>query len=222
MENVIRIENVSKSFNSNELFVDVSLEIEKGSAIGIVGPNGCGKSVLYKMICGFETPDQGRILVRGKEVGKDFDFPPDLGVIINEPAFLDSETGMNNLMYLAQINNKVTKDEILRITNKLDITRDLDKKVKDYSLGMKKKLAIVQAVMEGQDILIFDEPFNALDHRMVHEVKELFAELKSEGKTILLTSHYQDDVKELCDKIYYVDSCKLMEENLFRRSFTKV
>lgn len=217
MEKVISIRNVSKGFRGNQLFEDMNLEIEKGATVGIVGPNGCGKSVLYKMICGFEKPDNGHILVRGKEVGKDFDFPPDVGVIINEPAFLDSESGMNNLMYLAEINNKVSKDEIIAVCDKLDITRDLDKKVKDYSLGMKKKLAIVQAVMENQDILIFDEPFNALDYRMVGEVKALFNDLKSEGKTILLTSHYQDDVDELCDKIYYVDRNNVTEENPFKR-----
>lgn len=217
METVIHMNNVSKAFESHVLFDNINLEVEKGSAIGIVGPNGCGKSVLYKMICGFEKCDQGNILVRGKEVGKDFDFPPDVGAIIDEPAFLDSETGLNNLLYLAQINNKVTKDEIIKFTDKLDITRDLKKKVKNYSLGMKKKLAVVQAIMENQDILIFDEPFNALDSRMVVEVKNLLTELKDEGKTILLTSHNKDDVEEFCDKIYYIDLCDLTEENPFKK-----
>lgn len=212
MEKEIYLKGVSKSYKDNRLFKDVTLKVEKGTTIGIAGPNGCGKSVLYKMICGFEKPDRGTVLVRGKEVGKDFDFPPDVGVIINEPAFLDSETGLNNLLYLAEINNKATKEDILKISDMLDITKDLDKKVKDYSLGMKKKLAIVQSVMENQDILIFDEPFNALDHNMVGEVKKLFKELKEEGKTILLTSHNQSDVDELCDKVYFISNFDITED----------
>lgn len=215
MENIIEIKNVHKKFKGVEIFTNINISIEKNTTVGIVGSNGSGKSVFFNLICGFLQPDKGEISIRGEKIGEKFDFPPKTGIIINEPGFLSYCSGFNNLLYLAKIQNIIDKEEIKKYMSIVGLDPNLKTKVGDYSLGMKKKLAIAQAIMEGQELLILDEPFNGLDINSYKSIKELIKTLKV-NKTILLTSHTYTDLEELCDTIYHINDNKitiLEEEN---------
>lgn len=163
MSSYIEVKNVSKSFSGRAILQNISLPVEQGTTVGLVGANGSGKSVLFKIICGFEKPDQGSVYVRGNQLGKNgCDFPESLGVFINSPGFIGIYNGFQNLKFLADIQGKIGEKEIRQAMSKVGLDPDNKTKVDNYSLGMKQKLGLAQAIMEGQDILILDEPFNAL------------------------------------------------------------
>lgn len=204
MEHAIEIQNVTKSFKSHILFSKVSLSIKKGSIVGFVGQNGSGKSVLFKLISGIYRPDNGSIRVKGKEIGKDCDFPENIGILIDSPGFVDIYTGFQNLKYLAAIKNLIDDEKIKNTMMLVGLNSESRTKVKNYSLGMKQKLAIAQAIMEDQDILLLDEPFNALDEESHKRMLALVKCLQKNGKTILITSHNCEDIEYLCDTIYTI------------------
>ena len=211
MSSYIEVKNVSKSFGGKAILQDVSLSIEQGTAVGLVGANGSGKSVLFKILCGFEKPNRGSVYVRGKQLGKNGrDFPESLGVFINSPGFIGIYSGFQNLKFLADIQGKIGEKEIRQAMSKVGLDPDNKTKVDNYSLGMKQKLGIAQAIMEGQDILILDEPFNALDYKTYEDVKAIIRMLKAEGKTIFLTSHHFKDIEQLCDQVYSIEDCRLI------------
>jgi ABC-2 type transport system ATP-binding protein len=205
---LISVDGVSKKFKGNTLFENVNVNIEKGKIYGFVGPNGSGKSVLFKMICGFIFPDKGTISVKGSEIGKEKRFPEDFGVIIDRPGFIANKTGLENLKDLASIRGVIDDKQIIETMKKVGLDPSHPQKAKNYSLGMKQKLAICQAIMEDQKVLILDEPFNALDIDSVKRVRDLLIGFKNEGRTILLTSHNQEDIK-ICDVVYRINSSKL-------------
>ena len=209
MEPIISLEQVSKSFSGRRVLSGVSLDIEKGSTVGIVGTNGSGKSVLFNIICGFLVPDSGQVRVRGQTLGKGRDFPENVGVLINAPGFIGLYTGLQNLRYLAGIRGVAGEKEIRSAMQKVGLDPEDRTKVEHYSLGMKQKLGIAQAIMEQQDILILDEPFNALDYKTYHDTKEIIRILQAEGRTILMTSHNYDDLEALCTRIYAIDGGEL-------------
>ena len=209
MSTIIELENVSKSFSRHCVLDGVSLTVEAGTTIGVVGSNGSGKSVLFQIICGFYTPDSGSVRVRGETLGKGRDFPENIGVLINAPGFIGPDTGIQNLRYLAAIQGVIGDREIRDAMRKVGLDPEDRTKVEHYSLGMKQKLALAQAIMEGQDILILDEPFNALDYKTYNDVKEIIRILQAEGKTILLTSHNYEDLESLCQKIYVMADGRL-------------
>lgn len=209
MEYMISLEHINKGFPGRHILRDVSLNIEKGSIIGIVGANGSGKSVLFNVICGFLTPDSGQVSVQGKLLGKGRDFPENMGVLINSPGFIGLYTGLQNLRYLAGIRGVVGDGEIRAAMQKVGLDPEDKTKVEHYSLGMKQKLGIAQAIMENQDILILDEPFNALDYKTYNDTKEIIRILQAEGRTILMTSHNYDDLETLCTQIYALDDGQL-------------
>ncbi len=211
MSSYIEVKNVSKGFGGRTILQDVSLSVEQGTTVGLAGPNGSGKSVLFKLICGFETPDRGSVYVRGRQLGKNgCDFPESLGVFINSPSFIGIYNGFQNLKFLADIQGKIGGEEIRQAMGKVGLDPDNQTKVDNYSLGMKQKLGLAQAIMEGQDILILDEPFNSLDYRTYEDVKTIIRMLKAEGKTIFLTSHHFKDIEQLCDQMYSIEDCKLV------------
>lgn len=148
--------------------------------------------------------------IRQQVLGETLDFPENVGVLINEPGYIELFTGFKNLQFLAAINNKISTKEIKAAMELVGLNPSNKTKVKDYSLGMKQKLGIAQAIMEGQDILIFDEPFNALDYKTYHDIKDIIQQLKVQGKTILLTSHHFADIEELCDVIYVIEDGKIL------------
>lgn len=189
----------------------MNLTIEKGTVVGFVGQNGSGKSVLFKLISGIYRPDEGQITVRNKELGKDCDFPENIGILIDTPGFIDIYTGFQNLKYLASIRNIINDEKIKQTLALVGLDPENKTKVKNYSLGMKQKLAIAQAIMEEQDILLLDEPFNALDDESHQKMLDLVKALQKEGKTILITSHNDDDIKYLCDIIYKIKNQQIIK-----------
>lgn len=206
---MIKLEQVTKGYQGNPLFADVDLTIQKGDIIGITGPNGSGKSVLFKMICGFIHPDAGTITVRNEQLGPTRRFPENVGVIIDRPGYIAHKSGFENLKQLAAIRKVITDVDIEQAMRTVGLQPGNRQKVKQYSLGMKQKLAIAQAIMEQQDILILDEAFNALDHDSVLRLRELLLSFKKEGKTIILTSHNQQDIDALCDSVYRINQGRL-------------
>lgn len=204
MTNVIEVSNVSKAFSGQTILKNIQLQIKKGKTVGIVGGNGSGKSVLFKTICGFIRPDEGVVKIRGEVLGAGIDFPENVGVFINSPGYMEIYNGFKNLQYLAAINKKITDAQIAQTMNLVGLNPDNKTKVKDYSLGMKQKLGIAQAIMENQDILILDEPFNALDYKTYNDIKEIIRSLQAADRTILLTSHHFEDIEELCDEVYFI------------------
>ena len=206
MNTAISVEGVSKRFGEDTVLKEVTREFEEGKIHGIVGNNGSGKTVLMKCICGFLHPTSGKILVRYKQVGKDMDFPDDMGIIIETPGFLPNLTGMKNLLLLASLNRKIDAAAVRKTIRRVGLDPDMKKHVGKYSLGMRQRLGIAQAIMENPSLLILDEPFNGLDKHGVADMRELIKSLRSEGKTILLASHNQGDIDELCDTVFEMDA----------------
>ena len=206
MRDVIRVMDVSKSFGEETVLHHISYDFKEGRIYGIVGNNGSGKTVLMKCICGFLIPTEGEVIVNGKRVGKDVDFPPDLGLIIETPGFLPNMTGVKNLEILASLNKKIGLEEIASAIRRVGLDPLMKKPVGKYSLGMRQRLGIAQAIMEDPALLILDEPLNGLDKHGVREMRQLIKGLKEQGKTILLASHNQGDIDELCDTVCEMDA----------------
>ena len=209
MSTIIELDRVSKAFSRRTILNNITLTIEAGHTVGIVGSNGSGKSVLFQIICGFLTPDSGTVRVRGDMLGDSRDFPENMGVLINSPGFISLDTGLQNLRYLAGIRGVIGDQEIRSSMKKVGLDPDDRTRVEHYSLGMKQKLGLAQAIMEGQDILILDEPFNALDYKTYNDVKEIIRTLQAEGKTILMTSHNYEDIETLCNEVYVLEEGQL-------------
>ena len=204
--NIISVKNLSKDFGQERVLHNVTRDFEKGKIHGIVGNNGSGKTVLMKCICGFLIPDGGSITVNGERVGVDVDFPRDMGLIIETPGFLPNVTGMKNLEILASLNKKIGLEEIAAAIRRVGLDPLMKKPVGKYSLGMRQRLGIAQAIMENPSLLILDEPLNGLDKHGVREMRQLIKGLKEQGKTILLASHNQGDIDELCDTVCEMDA----------------
>ena len=205
METCIEVQNVVKRFRDQVVLKNVSISFEKGKIHGIVGRNGSGKTVLFKCICGLMHPEEGVILVNGKRVGRDVDMPEDIGAIIEAPGFLPNYSGYKNLRFLANIRRKIGKEEILNVLRTVGLDPESRKHVGKYSLGMRQRLGIAQAIMEDPEILILDEPMNGLDNAGVQDIRALLLELKAQGKTILLASHNHEDIAALCDTVLEMD-----------------
>ncbi len=197
----IEVKHVYKSFGKERVLIDVNFLIPPGSIYGVVGNNGSGKTVLMKCICGFMKCDRGKIVVNGRQVGKEVDFPDRLGVIIETPGFIPNLTGYKNLKILAALKGRIGKAEIRETLQKVGLDPDMKKPVSKYSLGMRQRLGIAQAIMEDPKVLVLDEPFNGLDRYGVVEIRALLKDLKADGKSILLASHNAQDIEELCDHV---------------------
>ena len=204
MNAAIKLVGVSKSFKGNNLFSDVSLDIEQGAIVGFRGMNGSGKSVLFKLIAGLYPPDKGHVLIQGEKIGERIDFPESVGILVDSPGFIEVFSGFDNLRLLAEIKGQISLQKIKSAMRELGLDPDNKKRVKNYSLGMKQKLGIIQATMENQNIVLLDEPFNALDVDSNQYLYDLIRRLKSENATVLLTSHNQADLDALCDIQYTV------------------
>lgn len=208
---MIAVRDVLLKIKKNIILDHISLQCAQGEICGIVGRNGSGKTMLMKCICGFVRPTGGEILVKGKKIGKDCDFIPDAGIIIETPGFIPYYSGIKNLCLLASIQGKVEKPEIREVMRMIGLDPDMKRAVRKYSLGMRQRLGLAQAVMEDPEILILDEPFNGLDKEGVARMREYFLGLKKQGKTILLCSHSTEDIELLCDRVYEMDHGKITE-----------
>lgn len=202
---VIEVKNVVKRWGNNTVLKSVDLEVERSEIVGIIGHNGSGKTVLMKCICGFITPDSGEITVSGKRIGKDVDIPKNIGLIIETPGFLPNFSGFGNLWQLAKIRGKISKDDVRAVIKKVGLDPGEKKHVGKYSLGMKQRLGIAQAIMEDPDILILDEPMNGLDKNGVEDMRELLLRLKDDGKAMIIASHNSVDIDVLCDRVFQID-----------------
>lgn len=208
----IKVTNAVKRFKEQKVLDHLEISFSAGKIYGIVGYNGSGKTVLLKCICGFLTLDEGEIIILGKRLKKDMDMIQDAGVIIEEPAFLKEYSGRKNLEFLYSVRNRPDPGRIAQVLQKVGLDVRSRKKVKHYSLGMKQRLAIAQAIMEDPAILLLDEPMNGLDKNGVAEIRELLLELKKQNKTIVLVSHNQEDIRVLCDEIYEMDDGQLVRQ----------
>ncbi|MBM0046199.1 ATP-binding cassette domain-containing protein [Anaerococcus sp. mt242] len=217
----IKVNNITKKFGTKVLYEDVSFTINKGECIGIVGSNGTGKSVLFKMLAGIEDYDSGQILVNGKRVGKNLDFPENIGYFVNQPGYIEFYDGFTNLKMLADIKNLITDDQIKESMLSVGLNPNDKTKVKNYSQGMKQKLGICQAIMEGQDLIFLDEPFNALDFKSNIDVINIIKKLKEQNKTILMSSHQHEYLEKLTDRMYIIlnNKLRLLDENLKKTYF---
>lgn len=215
-KNIITVRNATKSFGEETVLQDVTVDFEQSKIHGIIGRNGSGKTMLFKCICGLIALSSGEIIVNGKKIGKDTDVPDQVGMIIESPGFLPNYSGYGNLRLLASINHRIKKEAICDAMEKVGLEPESKKHVRKYSLGMRQRLGIAQAIMENPEILIFDEPFNGLDNQGVEDMRKLFLALKKEGKTILIASHNAEDIKILCDYVYSMEAGKLMlhEKNI--------
>ncbi|MGI6215105.1 MAG: ABC transporter ATP-binding protein [Christensenellales bacterium] len=196
---MIKINNLNKSFGKRDVLVNISAEFFGGHIYGLIGTNGCGKTTLMRCICGFIKADSGTINVLGKEIGKDCDFAPSTGIIIETPGFLPYYSGKKNLEILMKISGKATPERVKQVMDTVGLDSEDKKNVSQYSLGMRQRLGIAQALMEKPEILILDEPFNGLDEQSKQLIHRLLQQLKQEGKCIIIASHSRADIEAACD-----------------------
>ena len=207
---MIEIRNLKKSFGKTVILSDITLTFEAGKIYGLVGRNGSGKTMLLKHILGFVTADSGTICIDGKLLGKDMDMPDNVGAIIETPGFLPEYSGLKNLKLLAMIRGKISDEKIRQTISLVGLDPSSRKHVGKYSLGMRQRLGIAQALMEDPDILLLDEPMNGLDNDGTEEMRRLFMMLRDEGKLIVLASHSREDISLLCDEVINLDKGKII------------
>lgn len=202
---MIELEHVDLSIQRTHILKDITVSFSRGQIHGIVGRNGSGKTMMMKCICGFVRPTSGTIAVDGQRIGIDVDFPKNLGCIIEVPGFVPSYSGYRNLAYLAGLKKVIGRAEIEEAMRIVGLDPALKRHVSKYSLGMRQRLGLAQALMENPELLILDEPMNGLDKTGVEDMRSLFLELKTQGKTILLASHSAEDIQILCDTVWEMD-----------------
>ena len=201
----VEVCNISKGFGYEKVLKNVSVEFQKQKIHGVIGRNGSGKTVMLKCICGFLPLDGGQIRVNNQIIGKDCDFPKRTGVLIESPGFLPNESGYNNLKWLSQLSGNVPISQVNELIALVGLDTKSKKHVGKYSLGMRQRFGIAQALLENPDLLILDEPMNGLDKQGVANMRELFMILRTQGKTIILASHFAQDIDELCDIVFEMD-----------------
>ena len=206
MNEIITLKNIQLELKKTCVFQNLNFSCKQGEIIGITGANGSGKSVLFKLIAGLYSPSYGEVLINGENIVPERKIPANLGALIEEPGFINYYSGFKNLQYLASIRGVVGNQEINDTLKIVGLYEQKYQKVKAYSLGMRKKLGIAQAIMENPSILLLDEPMNALDKSSVENMRTLFRKLSSEkGTTILIASHSEEDIRILCDKVYAIE-----------------
>lgn len=205
MKDIIEVRGLSLTIGKTAILNDVTVSLKAGKIHGLIGRNGSGKTMLMKCICGFIRPTRGVVVVDGKRVGKDVDFPKNMGIIIETPGFIPYYSGYKNLKLLAGLRNKIGKEEIIQAMERTGLDPKLKRHVKKYSLGMRQRLGLAQAIMEDPDILILDEPMNGLDKDGVEDMRRYLIDLREQGKTILIASHSSEDISVLCDAVYEME-----------------
>ena len=209
-EIAVTLENITHWFKKQEPVLDhVNLKLRSGDIHGFTGNNGSGKTLLFKVICGYLHPKEGKVIVHGNEIGRHFDFPPEMGLLLEAPGFLTSLNAYDNLSLLWSLRGKPDKKRIHEIIDFVGLCEHKKKRVGTYSLGMRQRLGIAQAIMENPKLLILDEPFNGLDKHGVKEIHELILSLKGQGITVLLSSHMPGDMTLLCDSVHEMEAGKL-------------
>lgn len=210
----ITVKNVTMKFKGQVVLNDINIDFEMGKIYGIIGRNGLGKTVLLKCICGLLLPTAGTVTVNDKIIGRDVDFPENTGFIIENPAFLQNYSALKNLKYLASIKGKIDEQTIRTFIKLVGLNPDDKKAVGKYSLGMRQRLGIAQALMENPDIIILDEPMNALDNVGVDEIRQVILKMRDRGKLIIIASHIREDIELLCDNVYEMNAGQIKDRTI--------
>ena len=209
---MIEVHNLSLTIGKTEILRQIDVHFAAGQIHGLIGRNGSGKTMLMKCICGFVRPTMGSVTVAGKQIGKDCDFPDSVGIIIETPGFIPYYSGYRNLKLLADLNRKINQETIRNTMKQVGLDPDLKRNVRKYSLGMRQRLGLAQAIMENPDLLILDEPMNGLDKEGVADMRKYLLDLKAQGKTILIASHSAEDISVLCDTVCEMDKGVLTKQ----------
>ena len=207
--NIIHAQNIHKRFGSNVVLDGLEFDLPQGQIYAICGPNGSGKSVFLRILTGLMFPSEGEVTIFGQRIGRDVEFPAKTGALIDHPGFLLNESGRRNLLLLAKISGKATPEKIDETLHFVGLNPGDRKPFKTFSIGMRQRLGLAQAIMEDPNLLILDEPTAGLDFDGQREIYEYLIELRKQGKTILITSHSQGEIKLLCDKAFLMKNGKL-------------
>lgn len=212
----LKVENLSKEIKNTRILNNINLNLNKGKIYGFRGKNGSGKTMLFRALCGLIKPTEGRVEIDGQVLGENISFPESVGVVIEYPGFLPNLSGYENLKLISEINNKVGAKEIKEIISAVGLDPEDKKKFKKYSLGMKQRLGIAQALMENPELIILDEPTNALDSDAVLLIKELLIKMKNNNKLILLASHDKEELEVLSDEVFYIENGSIVNHEILR------
>lgn len=210
---MIQLQNVTKRIKENTVLDNVSYTFKSGFVYGLYGRNGSGKTMLLRAISGLINLDSGSIFIDGEKLHDKIEFPPETGIVIENMELLPECSAKRNLQMLAKIKNIADEKDIIFSLERVGLDPDSDKKVKKFSLGMKQRLNIAQAIFENQKIILLDEPTNALDEEAVQLIYKIIREEKSRGATIIVATHHKEDLKEVCDVILKIAEGKIVEEN---------
>lgn len=207
----ITVINVTKILKGKHVLDNVSLHIPEHSITGIIGRNGSGKSMLFKAISGLMPINKGSIFVLGKPVGRNGAFPADIGILIEHPGFMPQYSAYRNLQMLAEIKGRINENDIISIMTEFGLDPKDRRPAKKYSLGMKQKIGIIQAIMERPRIVLLDEPTNNLDQESIIIMRTMLMRLREQGSTILLCSHNMEDISSICDKSYAMEEGQIVD-----------
>lgn len=213
MDYAVQVKKVTKQFKETTALKQVTVSFEKGKIYGIIGRNGSGKTVLFKCICGLLAVTEGEITVLGQSIGDGLRVPKGVGAVIETPGFLPNTSAYRNLHYLASLSGKPDREKIREAIRFVGLDPYNRKGVGNYSLGMRQRLGLAQAIMEDPELLVLDEPMNGLDNEGTMHMREFLMDLRNQKKTIILASHSQEDIKMLCDTVYKMDAGILLREN---------
>lgn len=208
----IEVKSYCKEIKKRRILDNINLEFESGKIYGLHGRNGSGKTMLLRAICGLILPTDGEVCIDSKTVGKDIEFPESVGIIIENMTLLSEYSGFDNLKMLAKINKKIDDSDIKQALISVGLDPNDKKKVKTYSLGMKQKLNIAQAIMENPKLMLLDEPTNALDEKTIADVHKLLLNAKDNGTLIIIASHNKEDLSLLCDEIIEISEGKIISQ----------
>lgn len=213
MDYAVQVNNVTKQFKETTALKQVTVSFEKGKIYGIIGRNGSGKTVLFKCICGLMAVTEGEITVLGQRIGDGLRVPKGIGAVIETPGFLPNVSGYRNLYYLESLSGKPDKVKIQEAIQRVGLDPNSRKAVGNYSLGMRQRLGLAQAIMDNPELLILDEPMNGLDNEGTKQMRTFLMDLRNRGKTIILASHSQEDIATMCDTVYQMDAGVLSREH---------
>lgn len=201
----IKLISYNKKIKEDYVLKDINYTFKQGNIYGLIGKNGSGKTMLLKAMSGFLRPSNGKVIVNDQELYLKEEFPKDMGVMIGNCEYIKDMTGKDNLKYLASLLKKIDDDRINEVINIVNLTDEKDKLVKKYSLGMKQKLGIAQAIMEYPKILLLDEPFNGIDNESVSKIKKYLYSIKKDT-IIIIATHYKEDIDNFCDIIIKLEN----------------
>lgn len=217
MNYFLKVNNYNKKIKNNEILKDINLNLSKGKIYGLKGHNGSGKSMLMRAMAGIMFPTSGEVIVNGENITKEKRVYENIGILIESPGFIDSLTGYDNLMMLADIKEKIGATEIREWMKKFDLNSEDKRKVKEYSLGMKQKLGIIQALMENPDIIFLDEPINALDEKSIEIFNKEVINLRELGKLIVISNHNKDELENICDEIIELEEGRIKNKRTIQQ-----